>query len=382
MAYSSIKAEIKNINYAYTLCSPLNVYNLKEVKEGEAFKDASFKLKIDDKMIGVSRWVSPKRTRSYPFARIYDTADLEKKVTVIPIVKDEGKEGDRDYIQWDTVSLMSLLNIYVIIGWYDKAKKSANYKHKITSQEFNYDYIAKKLDGLLKFQSDALHWNVAQVSDLKEVANKAREFYYQKISESPGLEMHSFESYDRKIDKIVKDAESFKESSRASAKMAQYCESLTSQPKERVIFDKCKITIKNWIGGVYYWTVDELVCIDRNAFLIEKKHSRGVLPSLNDIKDGFLKLVLYSNIEQLEIDGKKFSAVPILGLTGKKFKNMLTSESDINDIDQERYNLNNKNLEKLKKIFFEAKTNNIHVFVANSDELDKNQQLSTLKKFG
>ena len=57
----------------------------------------------------ISRWVSPKRTRSYPYERVYNTLNSLKKITVIPIVKDEGAAGDRDFIQWDTVSLMSLL---------------------------------------------------------------------------------------------------------------------------------------------------------------------------------------------------------------------------------------------------------------------------------
>jgi hypothetical protein len=57
----------------------------------------------------LSKWVSPKRTRTYPFGRVYNTLSHSKKVTVIPVVKDEGKRGDRDYVQWDTVSLMALL---------------------------------------------------------------------------------------------------------------------------------------------------------------------------------------------------------------------------------------------------------------------------------
>ena len=47
----------------------------------------------------MSWWVSPKRTRSYPYARVYDSLSFPgRKVTVIPIIKDEGKEGDRVYL--------------------------------------------------------------------------------------------------------------------------------------------------------------------------------------------------------------------------------------------------------------------------------------------
>ena len=32
----------------------------------------------------ISKWVSPKRTRSYPFERVFNTLNISKKITVIP----------------------------------------------------------------------------------------------------------------------------------------------------------------------------------------------------------------------------------------------------------------------------------------------------------
>lgn len=78
-------------------------------------------LKSNNSLFAISKWVSPKRTRSYPFERVYNSLNTTKKITVIPIVKDEGAKGDRDFIQWDTVSLMSLLDVFVIFAYYDKA---------------------------------------------------------------------------------------------------------------------------------------------------------------------------------------------------------------------------------------------------------------------
>jgi len=60
------------------------------------------------KRLAISKWVSPKRTRSYPCERVYNTFSTTKRVTVIPVIKDEGAAGDRDFLQWDTISLMSL----------------------------------------------------------------------------------------------------------------------------------------------------------------------------------------------------------------------------------------------------------------------------------
>jgi len=74
--------------------------------------------------IAYSKWVSPKRTRSYPFARIYNTYNSSKIITIIPVIKDEGKDGDRDAIQYSTVSWMNLLNIYIVLAYYKTAEKS------------------------------------------------------------------------------------------------------------------------------------------------------------------------------------------------------------------------------------------------------------------
>ncbi len=53
-----------------------------------------FLVKVNGYNVAVCLWVSPKRTRSYPYARVYDilTQEASKKVSIIPIVKDEGIE--------------------------------------------------------------------------------------------------------------------------------------------------------------------------------------------------------------------------------------------------------------------------------------------------
>jgi hypothetical protein len=41
---------------------------------------------------------------------------------------------ERDFLQWGTVSLMSLLGVYVIIGYYNYAEPNPQYRNKITKQ--------------------------------------------------------------------------------------------------------------------------------------------------------------------------------------------------------------------------------------------------------
>lgn len=105
----SIEAEIEKIEYQPTLVEKLKQVSLDDFKSGRAFSNARFVVEYEPlKTIAISQWKSPKRTRTYPYARVYDTLSYPVRLTIIPFVKDEGWAGDLDFLQWDTVSLMSL----------------------------------------------------------------------------------------------------------------------------------------------------------------------------------------------------------------------------------------------------------------------------------
>lgn len=111
--------------------SSLDEYSFDQFKKGKVSK-SQFLLRIKDQLLAISRWVSPKRTRSYPYVRVYETLRFKNRLTIIPLVKDEGIGGDRDFLQWDTVSLMSLLGIYVIIAYYNSAEPHTRPKYQNT----------------------------------------------------------------------------------------------------------------------------------------------------------------------------------------------------------------------------------------------------------
>lgn len=114
---------------------------------------ASFILEDKNTLFAVSKWISPKRTRSYPYERVYNTLSSSKKITIIPVVKDEGIKGDRDFIQWDTISMMSLLDVYVILAYYEKADIHKSLKAKISNQSFNNKYILTKIKEIKNYHS-------------------------------------------------------------------------------------------------------------------------------------------------------------------------------------------------------------------------------------
>jgi len=345
-----ITAEITGVKYQPLLCNKLETFDIEYLKE--AFeKKSTFILRLkDNNCFALSWWVSAKRTRSYPYARVYNSLDFNgKRVTVIPILKDEGKDGDRDYLAWDTISLMSLLGVYTIIAFYKNAVRNFNYKNKITNQRFNIEYLKEKLSQLTYYQSDALHWNIEQLETVKDVGKAALDSY-KEISENLNIEIHDLFTAKKRIGAISESKDSFMNLSRDLAKKAQNRESLTTQPKEFVEGSKAKLTIKNYLGGNYYFTADEVRIEDNNIYLIECKHSnKNKLPSIDDIKDGLLKMILFTNLKNVSVDSKKYSSISVL---------KLTSENGLN----QKY-LNPKNKELLDKLYKEASLNSFKVIL-------------------
>ncbi len=136
----NIVGKITGIKYQVLLTEDLKEISIKDFDINEM---PSVCLLNDNKhTFAISKWVSPKRTRSYPFERVFNTLNISKKITVIPVVKDEGTKGDRDFLQWDTVSLMSLLDVFVIFAYYETAEKA---DLKITNQQFDNQYIITKI---------------------------------------------------------------------------------------------------------------------------------------------------------------------------------------------------------------------------------------------
>ncbi|MBI4146782.1 hypothetical protein HY489_05590 [Candidatus Woesearchaeota archaeon] len=365
MINMNVLARIENVEYEPLLCRDLPIVSLKEFENGKAFANASFVIDFKEGKIAVSHWVSAKRTRSYPFARVYDTMTYKTRVTIIPLVKDEGKDGDRDYLQWDTVSLMSLLGVYVIIAYYKKAKKSEEYENKITDQEFDYKYLKEKLQELLNYKSDALHWNLKQLSEINKISKKSENAYYKQISKKCGVELHGIESFRERIQQITQDVEKFKEFSRELAKKAQKRESLTTQPKERIVNEKGTITITNYLGGAYYFTVDEIVISKKKLFLIEKKHSHTSIPSLADIQDGLIKMILYTNIAEARIAGQQYDVKPVLGLTTDHFNGFCKNATELKNFTKQ---LGKSDFAMLLALFKEAEKNDFSVFFMSTKD--------------
>lgn len=316
---------------------------------------------------GISKWVSPKRTRSYPFERVYNSLVVPKRITVIPIIKDEGLEGDRDFIQWDTVSLMSLLDVYVILAYYNNAVIHPLIKNKITSQEFDNEYVKKKIEEISNYHSSALHWNLKEIKEtLPNLIDIVKETY-NRLEKELKVSFHNSRGIQLFKDQFQKGVIDFMTTSRNKAKKAQNREKQTLQPKEFLSTStKATITIKNYLGGKYYFTSDEISIVGKNLYLTECKHSENSkLPSLADIKDGLLKMVLYCNLAEVKVDEAYFTPKPVLKLTSSKISgkiSSLSSDSLIGEFKSSN-NFNKNNNEFISRVFAEAGANNFEVII-------------------
>jgi len=251
----NITAKITGIEYQVKLINELKTFDFSNFEINES--PTSCIIKENNFSFGLSKWVSPKRTRSYPYERVYNTLGNSKRVTIIPIIKDEGKKGDRDFIQWDTVSLMSLLDVFVIFAYYEKADKK---DEKITNQQFNNKYVLSKIKEIEQYHSSALHWNLHELNtNLHSIIDKVKTAY-SKIEKTTGVKLHNPNGLDNFKDKIGKDVSLFMSFSRGKAEKAHAREFVTIQPKESLsTLTKAKITITNYLGGQYFLTVDEIL---------------------------------------------------------------------------------------------------------------------------
>jgi hypothetical protein len=319
-----IKGKIRGIKYKVFLSEELPRYNMNRFNINKVTPCCI----VFDKQhsFAVSKWVSPKRTRSYPYERVYNTLNISKKITVIPIVKDEGAAGDRDFIQWDTVSLMSLLNVYIIFAYYSKVDVAGG---KITNQKFENKYVRSKIKEISQYHSSALHWNLNELqNNLHNMIAKTKKCY-AKIEKQTGIPLHNLSGLDNFGIKIDKGLSSFMKFSRDKAQKAQLREIVTRQPKESLsTLSKAKITIINYLGGQYFFTTDEISINEETVYLIERKHSKNnILPSKSDIKDGLLKMILYSNLSEVTVNDRKMNSEAVLVLTSTKINGKISSKS-------------------------------------------------------
>ena len=216
------------------------------------------------------------------------------------------------------------------------------------------------------YHQSALHWNLNQLDNenLLNLINKVRNSY-NYISQKLKIKLHDVKNIDKFKINITKDKEAFMQYSRYKAKSAQNREVLTLHNKESVgIGEKTKIEIENYLGGYYYFTIDDVLDKNNILYLIESKHSKNsILPSNDDIKDGLLKLMLYNNLCEIrDLKTKRYFKI-VLRLTS----NILKSNVDLPNNNLESFiksnKLNKKQIEIIYKLNSECERNKFYIWI-------------------
>ena len=282
-------------------------------------------LETPDGTVGFSKWVSPKRTRSYPFERIYKTYNAPKIITVIPIIKDEGRDGDLDKIQASTISWMNLLNIYIVLGYYDHALASRRYTGKITRQQLNEVHVRAQIVEILAYKQSALHWNRSLIEDRFRATFEQSLDSYTSISQQTNVPVHEQRGLRAYAADLEQDLQQFWIRSLRGSRGAALRESRTIHALE-YLGDGYKgiFELENYLGGTYHLTADEILTEDGVTIIQESKNaSRHALASPSDIRDGLFKLILFANIDRLEIELGELTFRTRLKLTGLGVKGLL-----------------------------------------------------------
>ena len=315
------KGFIRDVRYKAYLDDVPTVYSVSDfnINSAKSFGQIDF----PSGQIGFSKWISPKRTRSYPFERLYNIYNSPMRMTVIPILKDEGMDGDLDRIQYSTVSWMNLLNVYIVLAYYADARKNSsvlqNPHHKLTSQKLDDAHVYSQMVQISQYKQSALHWNRSLLEDRFVATYQHALDAYERISRQTGVRVHERSSQLVYLKKLIEDFERFKDISLRGSKGAALRETKTAHGLEYLIDgSKATFEIENYLGGIYYLTADEIVQEDDRFVIQESKNATlGFLPSLSDIKDGLFKLILFSNLDSLRLNEKPVQFGTRLKLTGK-----------------------------------------------------------------
>ena len=374
----SLKGFVKNVKYTPFLgTEKLKCHDITQFDVNKAGAYGLINFGTPGNNIAYSQWKTPKRTRTYPFPRIYNTYGLNtKRVTIIPIIKDEGADTNNDRINFITFSWMNLLNVYIILAWYDDAKRKTGTTNRITDQKLNVEDVREKLLEISRYQTTALHWNTTHFQNDFERTYLNAVASYKKISREKGVNLHNPKDHLDTLEKFKVDNKfdlgAFKRETLSSSQKAALRETLTVHKLESLDNNpKGIFSILNDLGGEYHLTADEIYWENNTLVVQESKNTtKEKLPSKTDITDGLFKLILFMNMERLDVDDKTdVSFITRLKLTGNLTGtlNLPCTNNLVSDFCKEN-KLTPTKQKTITLLNQEASENNLQIWITKGDD--------------
>jgi hypothetical protein len=314
---------VREINYQAGLTEPLTKFPLAEfdINRAKAFGI----IQTEDTELAYSKWVSPKRTQNHPLARLYNTyatqpgtGIISKILTIVPVIKDDGRDGEIDKIQYSTLAWLNLLNTYLVLGYYDRAEpQKETDRQKLTHQRLNPEFVRSQIEEIATSQQTALQWNQQLLADrFTEIVRRALDAYWE-ISDRTGVKIHAYVGMDDYRKALLADFEASRDESARKAPIAQAVKyNGSSTPATFCIQDDR--------GSIYGIAPEEILLRDGQYILQESRTSaRKGLPDLAEIQDGLCKLIVYSNLDSLKIKTEAVEFSTRLKLTGRGVQGQL-----------------------------------------------------------
>lgn len=219
---------------------------------------------------------------------------------------------------------MNLSNIYILLVWYDDAERKSSYR--ITKQRANAEYVLTMLERIKDYKLDAHHWNNEHFTrDFAPVYRRAVDAY-ERLSQRLGVAMHAKAKHIAFLNEITNHQGELSLANFADVTLRR---SLAAAKRELAVnhaleylaenTNKGLFYIKNNLGGLYHLTADEVFFEPATQQVViqeSKNTSKAQLPSLNDIKDGLFKCLLFTNIDALRLEQHPIAFRVQLVLTG------------------------------------------------------------------
>jgi hypothetical protein len=313
---SGILEQVDYSNYEFVV-DPFDAKNLKLTDTKDLDKSvheqAFWRLAVGDKLLNMVKWTTPKRTRSYPLSRTYSLLSSKNpKIALIPIIKDEGEASrNPDVLGIDTIFLLTLFNVYCVLSYYNQAEKKTRISSKgysvdaITNQRINFRLAQDKIKQICKNNISVDGWNAKEVRNYSSTLKAAGESY-EKIQRQTGVKLPTVDRVKRNSQLFVREGglDYFVKRADERRLRSQQSESLTLQPKERVLYSgkaKVDILLDCDLGidraVMIHWAPDEHWVVSKNIFCVEKKHN----PSRADLTDALFKNFAFRNMKHLNV---------------------------------------------------------------------------------
>lgn len=357
----TIEGKITNINYISKWKSNFTQLDI-DIAQGSTPKKNVFIYKYNNEEVAISVWTSPKRTKTNPLPRVYNTLSHDGiKITIIPVLKEEGESGEQNMLHANTIYWMSVFGVYVIVGYYENAilgkvgKQAANAKKGKPSKEGNPKFAEQILElGSIKAQihkiidekPDLKSWNTKQIKKIPALLDVAITTY-RELSRKLRVpirikSLNNKELFNKKWKSDLKNL--FLDHTKLELE-AQNREIKTTHSHEDILQeygDKAKFNIDCGNSEMLYLTADAVNMNNQEKIITitEAKNTvKDDYPNIDNIKDDLMKLALFKKTN-FEISGIKYAKKLRCCLKGKGNSNgfrdnfsELIKECNTNDIE-------------------------------------------------